>query len=27
LRPLKARLLQRREPAEFYILWAMLGDS
>jgi len=27
LRPLKARLLQRREPAKFYILWATLGDS
>ncbi|HET7216319.1 MAG TPA: class I SAM-dependent methyltransferase [Terriglobia bacterium] len=27
LRPLKARLLRRREPAEFYILWAKLGES
>ena len=27
LRPLKAQLLRRREPAEFYILWARLGDS
>lgn len=27
LRPLKARLLRRREPSEFFILWAMLGDS
>jgi SAM-dependent methyltransferase len=27
LRPLKARLLRRREPAKFYVLWATLGDS
>ncbi|HEX5413022.1 MAG TPA: class I SAM-dependent methyltransferase [Terriglobia bacterium] len=27
LRPLKARLLRRREPAKFYLLWARLGDS
>ena len=27
LRPLKARVLQRRDPAKFYISWAMLGDS
>jgi SAM-dependent methyltransferase len=26
-RPLKARLLRRREPAKFYVLWARLGDS
>ena len=24
---LKARLLRRREPAKFYVLWARLGDS
>ena len=27
LRPLKARLLRRREPAKFYLLWARLGES
>jgi SAM-dependent methyltransferase len=27
LRPLKARLLRRREPAKFYVLWARIGDS
>ncbi|HEV2246065.1 MAG TPA: class I SAM-dependent methyltransferase [Terriglobia bacterium] len=27
LRPLKARLLRRREPAKFYVLWARLGES
>ena len=27
LRPLKARLLRRREPAKFYVLWATLGDA
>lgn len=27
LRPLKARLLGRREPAKFHIFWAVLGDS
>ncbi len=27
LRPAKARLLRRREPAEFFILWAKVGDS
>ncbi|TAM84443.1 MAG: class I SAM-dependent methyltransferase [Acidobacteria bacterium] len=27
LRPLKARLLRRREPARFYVLWARLGNS
>lgn len=27
LRPLKARLLRRRDPAKFYVLWAMVGES
>lgn len=27
LRPMKARLLRRREPAKFYVLWARLGES
>ena len=26
LRPLKARLLRRRDPAKFYIFWAMAGE-
>ena len=27
LRPMKARLLRRREPAKYYVLWARLGES
>jgi ubiquinone/menaquinone biosynthesis C-methylase UbiE len=27
LRPIKARLLRRHDPAKFYILWGMLGDA
>lgn len=27
LRPLKARMLGRREPAKFYVLWGRLGDQ